>query len=148
LVEAVISLPNKMFDFTSIILTILVINRNKPTERKNKILFINAIHDFHFDKQRNVLRPEHIQKIVKEFQSFSDQEGYCRVCSLEEVEENGFILDVRRYVRQKRELPPPLDLIASLKELNAAHTTQDEKYERMRVKLDDLVDYLANNAVR
>jgi len=148
LVEAVISLPNKMFDFTSIILTILVINRNKPAERKNKILFINAIHDFHFDKRRNVLKPEHIQKIVQDFKSFSDQEGYCRVCTLEEVEENGFILDVRRYVRQKRELPPPLDLIASLKELNATHRTQDEKYERMRVKLDDLVDYLANNAVR
>jgi type I restriction enzyme M protein len=148
LVEAVISLPNKMFDFTSIILTILVINRNKPTERKNKILFINAMQDFQFDKQRNVLAPEHIQKIVKDFQSFSDQEGYCRVCSLEEVEENGFILDVRRYVRQKRELPPPLDLIASLKELDACQTKKVEEYERLRVNLNDLVDYLANNAVR
>ena len=89
LIEAVISLPEKIVDYSSISFAILVVNRNKAPDRKNKILFIDGTNDFTPGKPRNVLCPEHIQKIVGAFRSYSDQDGYAKACSLDEIENNG-----------------------------------------------------------
>jgi len=45
-IEGIIALPQKMFWGTSIPACILVLNKNKPTKRKNKIIFIYGAKDF------------------------------------------------------------------------------------------------------
>jgi type I restriction enzyme M protein len=62
-IEGVISLPPQLFYGTGIPACIIVLNKNKPDDLKNKVFFINADKDFAEGKKQNTLRPEDIEKI-------------------------------------------------------------------------------------
>lgn len=98
LIEAVIGLPDKLFYNTGISAAILVINKAKPPERKGKVLFIDASKEYEEGRNQNVLREQDVAKIVQTFNSFSNQENYARVVSLEEIRRNSYNLNISRYV--------------------------------------------------
>jgi type I restriction-modification system DNA methylase subunit len=81
---------------------------------------------------------------VTAYRAFIDVEGYCRICSIEEIENNGFSLDVGRYVKPKRAIVPKVDLRASLKELDRVHRMQVNEYDRVLVKAGEIVEYLGS----
>ncbi len=64
IIEAIIGLPAKFFYNVGIPACIIVINKAKPLELKNKILFINADREYGEGRNQNYLRPEDIEKIV------------------------------------------------------------------------------------
>lgn len=143
LVEAVILLPKKVYQFHAINYAILVINRNKVLERKNKVIFIDASNDcWHHGTFQRTLSPDEPDKIVTAYRDFIDIEGYCRVCSIDEVEENKYLLDLGRYVRPKRAIVPKVDLRVSLTKLELAHRMQVNEYERVRIKAEEIIEYL------
>src|SRR3989339_720930 len=98
LLEAVIGLPSKLFYGTGIPAAILIFNRNKPENKKNKILIIDGEHDYLEGKNQNSLRKQDIEKIVKTYDQYQDVDKYSRVVDLKEIEENDFNLNVRRYI--------------------------------------------------
>jgi len=98
IVEAVIGLPPHLFYGTGIPACILVINRNKPQELKDKILFINADAEYGEWRNQNYLRPEDIEKISYVFHRKKEIPKYSKLANLEEIEENEYNLNVRRYV--------------------------------------------------
>lgn len=91
-------LPPKLFYGTGIPGCVLILNRNKPVERKNKIILIYATKDYEEGKDRNILRESDIEKIVSAFRNYKEVDRYCHIADLEELKENGFILNVPRYV--------------------------------------------------
>ena len=100
LVECVISLPEKIFYNTGAPGAILVLNKNKYEDSKNKILFINASNEFgkHREIRRlNQLYPENIEKIIKTFESFEDITGFSTVKTKEEVLKQDGNLNVTLY---------------------------------------------------
>ncbi len=106
LIEAVILLPKKLFYNTQASGIIIVFNRQKPPERKNKILFINAsqLYEKHPEVRRlNRLGEQHIQKIVEIYREFREEPGLSYVATLREVRENDYNLNVTLYVA------PPLE---------------------------------------
>src|SRR3954470_11590077 len=62
-IEAIISLPPGLFYGTGIPACVLVCNKNKPDEWRDKVLFINADREYAEGKNQNKLRPEDIEKI-------------------------------------------------------------------------------------
>jgi type I restriction enzyme M protein len=98
LIEAVIALPSKLFYGTGIPAAILIFNKNKPDNRKGKIIIVDAEKDFEEGKNQNRLRIKDIEKIVSAVDGFRDIEKYARVVQTAELEENEFNLNVRRYV--------------------------------------------------
>jgi type I restriction-modification system DNA methylase subunit len=62
-IEAIISLPPGLFYGTGIPACVLVCNKSKPDELRDKVLFINADREFAEGKNQNKLRPEDIEKI-------------------------------------------------------------------------------------
>ena len=66
-IEAIVSLPPGLFYGTGIPACVLVMNKNKPDELRDKILFINADREFAEGKAQNKLRPEDIEKIDSVF---------------------------------------------------------------------------------
>ncbi len=62
-IEAIISLPSGLFYGTGIPACVLVVNKSKPDELRDKILFVNADREFTEGKAQNKLRPEDIEKI-------------------------------------------------------------------------------------
>ena len=104
LLEAVVGLPSSLFYGTGIPAALLIINKAKPTERQGKVLFINAELEYQEGKNQNKLRPEDIEKIVDTFGSYVDSKRYSKVVSLDEIRDNDYNLNIRRYADTS---PPP-----------------------------------------
>ncbi len=104
LLEAVIGLPSGLFYGTGIPACLLIINKNKPAERRGKVLFINSELEYEEGKNQNKLRPQDIEKIVATFDDYEEIKRYSRVVELSEIQENDYNLNIRRYADTS---PPP-----------------------------------------
>lgn len=115
LIDAVIGLGPQLFYGTGIPACILVLRSAgaKPTERKGKVLFINADRDYREGRAQNYLEPEHIEKIVSAYRAFEEIPAFACVVSREELAENDDNLNIRRYVDTTPE-PEPQDVRAHL----------------------------------
>ena len=104
LLEAVVGLPAGLFYGTGIPAALLIINKKKSSERKNKVLFINGELEYEEGKNQNRLRDQDIEKIVSIFDRYSDEKRYSKIVSMEEIRENDYNLNIRRYADTS---PPP-----------------------------------------
>lgn len=98
LIEGIIGLPSKLFYGTGIPAVILIINKKKPTQRKNKIIFINSELEFEEGANQNKLTSENIEKILKYFDEYVDRKRYSKIVSLDEIIHNKYNLNIPRYV--------------------------------------------------
>lgn len=129
-IEAVIALPEKLFFGTGIPACILILNRNKPKKRKDKIIFIYGAKDYQEGKNRNTLRDQDISKITDAFEKYRDVDRYCHVADLEEIIENEYNLNVPRYV----------DISEPEEEIDIQETIEELKtLDKERVRLETQV---------
>ncbi|WP_435244458.1 N-6 DNA methylase [Streptomyces sioyaensis] len=98
--DAVIGLPPNLFYGTGIPACILVVRGSNgvPEKQRGGVLFINADGEFTTGRAQNHLDPQHAEKIVAAFTERRDIPGFARVVPLEELEENDYNLNIRRYV--------------------------------------------------
>jgi type I restriction enzyme M protein len=103
ILEAVIGLPSNLFYGTGIPACVLVINKDKAKSRQ-QVLFINADREYKEGKNQNSLRPEDIEKITQVYRTKQSLDKYSRLVSFEELQQEDFNLNIRRYVDNS---PPP-----------------------------------------
>ncbi len=101
-IDTVIGLPSNLFYSTGIPVCILVL---KKCKKHDDVLFINASEHYEKGKRQNTLRegednePNDIRKIVETYQFRPDNvERYARSVSMDEIEKNGYNLNISRYV--------------------------------------------------
>lgn len=95
-IDAIIGLPANLFFSTGIPVCILVL---KKCKKYDDVLIINASEYFEKGKRQNTLLPEHIDKIIETYQyRREDDKKYSRRVSMEEIEKNGYNLNISRYV--------------------------------------------------
>ena len=104
LLEAVIGLPAALFYGTLISAVLLIINKDKPQERKGHVLFINGELECQEDSNQNKLCDRNIQHILGVYNEYEDEKRYSKVVSMDEIRENDYNLSIRRYVDTS---PPP-----------------------------------------
>ncbi len=95
--DAVIGLPANLFHGTSIPVCILVL-KSKRNGNSGNILFIDASKDFIKGKNQNELSDEHINKVIETYKNRTDVDKYAHVATMEEIEANGYNLNIPRYV--------------------------------------------------
>lgn len=117
LIEAIIGLPSALFYGTGIPAAILIINKNKPEERKEKILFIDASNEYTPGKNQNKLETENINKIIETYKKYEEIEKYSKTVTKIELEETDYNCNISRYV-DTTELEEEIDIKAVIKELN------------------------------
>jgi type I restriction enzyme M protein len=137
LIEAVIGLPQNIFYGTSIPAAIIVINKNKDEDRKNKVLFIDSSNDFVKDGNKNRLRDEDIEKIVKTFDEYKDVEKYASVVDLKTIEENDYNLNISRYV-DTTEPEPEVDIDLVLEDIRELKLKMADSEEKLNEYLEEL----------
>jgi len=132
LFEAVIGLAPNMFYGASIPVAICVLNKAKPAERRNKVLFIDASGDGYFrsGKAQNFLDDVHKASIVAAFQAFEDAERFAHVAGLDEIADNDFNLNISRYVDTTEPVEVP-SVEEALTQLREAERKRDEAANRM-----------------
>nr|WP_054549550.1 class I SAM-dependent DNA methyltransferase [Lysinibacillus sphaericus] len=104
-IEGIIGLPPHLFYGTGIPACVIVLNKNKPDELRNKVLFINADQDYAEGKNQNTLRPEDIEKIEYVFTNKIEEDKYSKLVDLSTIrDKHDYNLNIRRYVDSTPEL--------------------------------------------
>lgn len=93
--DAVIGLPANIFYGTQIPSCILVFKKCRTAEG---VLFIDASSCFQKGKNQNFLSEDDVDRIVTAYQSRVEEERFSHNASLAEIDENGFNLNIPRYV--------------------------------------------------
>ena len=113
--DAVIGLGPNLFYATGIPAAILILRSkgSKPPERRGRVLFINADRDYRQGRAQNHLRPRDEQKITAAYRDFADIDGFAKVVTIDELADNDFNCNIRRYADNS---PPaePQDVRAHL----------------------------------
>ena len=101
-IDAIIGLPANLFYSTGIPVCIIVL---KKCRKNDKILFINASSEEHYEKgkRQNFLRKEDVEEIIKAYKSRATISRYAREVSLSEIKENDYNLNITRYVNLSKD---------------------------------------------
>lgn len=124
-IDTVIGLPSNLFYSTGIPVCMLVL---KKCKKQDDVLFINASEHYEKGKRQNTLRegedgePNDIQKIVDTYQYRPGHiERYARRVSMDEIGNNGYNLNISRYVSTSID-----EIKIDLKEVNKKLTAINE----------------------
>ncbi len=115
-IDAIIGLPANLFYSTGIPVCVIVL---KKCRKNDKILFINASSEEHYEKgkRQNFLRENDIEDIIEAYQNRATISRYAREVPLSEIRDNGYNLNISRYVNLSKE-EEVVDLQQVNKELN------------------------------
>jgi type I restriction enzyme M protein len=137
LVEAIVALPSKLFYGTGIPAVVVILNKNKAEDKKNKVLIIDAEKDFQEGKNQNTLRPADINKIVKAFNGYENIDKYARVVALKEIEEKDFNLNIREYIDSSEE-----DEVVDVKKVRSEITSLKKELSKADALVEKYLDEL------
>ncbi|MEM3421924.1 MAG: N-6 DNA methylase [Candidatus Hadarchaeum sp.] len=124
IIECVIVLPSKLFYGNSVPGCLIVLNRNKPADRRNKILMIWASRHFLKANPQNLLRPSDLMRILVPWRAFGDLAKAQELVTVHEKQ----LLDEEEAER-KRRLQDIEDAYAPILEPLAGLTTELAKLE-------------------
>ena len=102
LIEGIVAMPTQLFYSVTIPVTLWFISKNK--KQKGKTLFIDARNMGHMvDRKHRDLSDEDIELLATTFEKFQndeleDEKGFCAVKTIQDIEEQGFVLTPGRYV--------------------------------------------------
>lgn len=127
-IDAIIGLPANTFYGTTIPTLIMILKKN----RENKdVLFIDASREFEKGKNKNYIREQDIAKIFDTYIERKEIEKYSHNATFEEIEKNGFNLNIPRYVDCFEE-EEPVDIDVKFKNLEECL----EKSKELDIKLE------------
>jgi type I restriction enzyme M protein len=97
-IECVLGLGPNLFYNSPMEACIVICRTAKANERRHKILFINAVNEVTRERAQSFLTDEHIERIVKAYEAFTDDPGFTRVVGLEEIRAKDGNLSIPLYV--------------------------------------------------
>lgn len=133
-IDTVIGLPSNLFYSTGIPVCILVL---KKCKKPDDVLFINAAEHFVKGKRQNQLTDAQIEKIIQTYRHRKEEARYARRVAMDEIEKNGFNLNISRYVSTAvGEAEIDLDAVhAELVAAERAIAEAKEKHNRFLLEL-------------
>ncbi|WGI17139.1 class I SAM-dependent DNA methyltransferase [Methanonatronarchaeum sp. AMET-Sl] len=139
LVEAVIGLPKNLFQNNSIPSGILVINKEKPDERKGQVQFIHAAEEDYYKElsNQNRLTKEGIKEILKKYRNWKTEEKVSRVVELQEIKENDYNLNIALYIDTTKP-EEPINVSKELKKLKKLQQERQKIEEKMKEHMETL----------
>jgi type I restriction enzyme M protein len=117
LIEAVVGLAPNIFYGTALAPAVVILRREKPAERRMKVLFIDGSHLFRKGRAQNFLDPEHAEQIVDWVRAFRDAADRARVVPIEEIRAEDWTLNISSYVLPSigAEIPSLSEAVAAFK---------------------------------
>lgn len=158
-IESVISLPSGLYKNTGIPVNLVIFNKNKPNNIKDKILFINARDLYTEDKKsKRYISTENITKIVQTVESGSEVEEFSKyVKNVDLIDWS--LLPSRYIIRRQLDIPGygevkfDLDLLNYLKTIPlknkatffngynvGSNNKENENGQFMIIRLSDVKD--------
>jgi len=148
-VDVMIAIGSNFFYTVTLPCTLWFMDKGKKnTDRKDKVLFIDARNTFiQMDRAHREFTPEHIEEIAgivrsyrkeKDAKPYADVKGLCKVATKKEIEEQGWSLNPGRYVGVADTKQEDYDYKEKLEELN-------EELEKLNKEAHGLEEAIAEN---
>ena len=102
-IEAVLGLGPNLFYNSPMEACVVFCRSVKPKERKNKVLFINAVDQVTRQQAQSFLTVEHIAKIAGAYESFTEEAGFTAIATKDQILANGGDLNIVKYVKRDRD---------------------------------------------
>ena len=136
-VDTVIQLPANLFFGVGIATCIIVLKKSAKVD--SSVLFVDASRLFQKNGNKNLLLPEHQDKIMELFANRKDEDYLSRLVKNDEILENDCNISVSSYVEQEdtREAINIGEVNAHLKSLIAAGNALNNKIETIIQELGD-----------
>ena len=136
-IEAVLLLPENLFYNAAGPGIILILNRNKPKERKNKIILINASLEFEKGRPKNFIPDNKIKKITKAFHDWKNIDKFTKIITKEEAEKNDYNLSPSRYIGngKEEEYRDVDEILVELAELEEERQKTDRELNEIMKKI-------------
>ncbi|MCA9041630.1 MAG: SAM-dependent DNA methyltransferase [Planctomycetaceae bacterium] len=99
IVDIVLGLGPNLFYNSPMEACVVICSMKKRRGRKNKIQFVNAVHEVTRERAQSFLTGVHINRIVKACSTNKDQENFSRLVPLEEIRSQDYNLSIPLYVR-------------------------------------------------
>lgn len=137
LIEGVVLLPENLFYNTTAPGIILLLNRNKPEERKDQILLINLSQHFEKGKPKNILTDDAIDVATEVYQTWESREKLSSVITLEDAQKTDYNLSPSQFVDvgDKVEHRPVNEILSDLTEAHIAREKADNALEDVLARL-------------
>ncbi len=136
LVECVIGLAENLFFNASMEACILICHKNKPAERKNKILFINALNEVTRENAQSFLKDEHIQKIAKAYHEYISDGEFSSVVDVKTIQENNNLLSLPLYTSAQNaiaeEQTEELTIEELYEELQSSNQIMKQQFNKLK----------------
>jgi len=112
LVECVISLGPNLFYNSSMTSCLLITNNNKTLERKNKVLFVQAVNEVRNEKTMSYLDLKHIERIHNAYLAFEDEDAFTAIVDKEDIlKDKNARLSVQLYVKEDKVMEEEFDIL-------------------------------------
>jgi type I restriction enzyme M protein len=98
-IDAVIGLGPNLFYNSPMDSCIVVCRKNKPKNKKGKVLFIRAYEQFIKEGNQNFLSDINITNIHKWYDDWKTVPGRSKVVDLDQIKENNYVINVALYAR-------------------------------------------------
>ena len=136
-VDTVIQLPANLFFGVGIATCIIVLKKSAKTD--SSVLFIDASKLFQKNGNKNLLLPEHQDKIMDAFMKRQDEQYFCKLIKNDDILANDCNLSVSSYVEQEdtREVIDIKAVNARLETLVAEGNELNEKIEAIIKELGE-----------
>lgn len=85
LVDCVLGLGPNLFYNSPMEACVVVCRTRKPPERRGRVLFLDAVNEISRERAQSFLRPDHQERIVVAYRAFSDEPGFARADTLEDI---------------------------------------------------------------
>lgn len=107
LVEAVVTLGDKLFYGTQLSPCFLILRRTKPAEHSARILMIDGSRILTPKRAQNELSDADVDRLYELYANYTDVEDFAKVVTLADIEAKDFSLSPNRYVEYHREEVKP-----------------------------------------
>lgn len=126
--ECILGLGPNLFFNASMEACVVICNKAKPESRRGKVLFIDAKKEVTRKNAQSYLEAKHIKKIADAYKAFVDVEGFCKVATIREIEDQDSKLNIANYVVDESisTIGNSLDLQATVKGWNDQASFVDE----------------------
>ncbi len=138
LLECVLGLGPNLFYNSPMEAFVLICRSAKPSNRKGKILFIDAVNEVARERSQSFLKPEHQARILDAYQNFNNQPGFAAVVANKDTLAQSGNLSVPRYVEKVKKAVG----IGDSRNLSVAWTSFEDSEQVFWSGMDSLVEML------
>ena len=116
LIEAVVTLGDKLFYGTGLSPCFLILRRLKPAAHSARVLMIDGTKILTVKRAQNILSPENVDRLYELYINYEDVEDFAKVVTLDAIAAKDYDLSPNKYVEyHKEEIRPYAEVLAEFK---------------------------------